>query len=100
MFNKEIEDLRNKQGEMNNTITKTKNSLEGSNSRIQETEEQVSKMEDKQVEIIDIEQHKEKRMKRNEESLKELWDNIKHINVYVTGVPEGEESEKGLEEIF
>ena len=100
MFNKEIEDLRNKHGEMNNTITKTKNSLEGSNSRIQETEEQVSKMEDKQVEIIDIEQHKEKRMKINEESLKELWDNIKHINVYVTGVPEGEESEKGLEEIF
>ena len=33
------------------------------------------------------EQNKEKRMKRIENSLRDLWDNIKHTNVRITGVP-------------
>ena len=47
-----------------------------------------------------MEQNKEKRMKRNEDSLRDLWDNIKHNNIHITGVPEGEEREKGPEKIF
>ena len=47
-----------------------------------------------------MEQNKEKRMKRNENSLRGLWDNIKHNNIHITGVPEGEEREKGPEKIF
>ena len=39
-------------------------------------------------------------MKRNEESLRELWDNVKHSNIHTIGVPEGEEREKGTEKIF
>ena len=39
-------------------------------------------------------------MKRNEDSLRDLWDNIKHMNICVIGVPEGEEREKGPEKIF
>ena len=42
----------------------------------------------------------EKRMKRNEDSLRDLWDNIKRNNIRIIGVPEGEEGEKGPEEIF
>ena len=38
-------------------------------------------------------------MKRNKDGLRDLWDNIKH-NIWVTGVPEGEEKEKGPEKIF
>ena len=34
---------------------------------------------------------KKKRLKRNEESLRELWDNVKHTNIRIIGVPEGEE---------
>ena len=49
---------------------------------------------------ITAEQNKEKRMKRNEDSLRDLWDNIKCTNICITGVPEGEEREKGPEEIF
>ena len=47
-----------------------------------------------------VEQNKEKRMKRNEDSLRDLWDNIKHNNICITGVPEGEEREKGPEKIL
>ena len=39
-------------------------------------------------------------MKGNEDSLRDIWDNIKHNNIYIIGVPEGEEREKGPEKIF
>ena len=85
---------------MNNTITEMKNTLEGINSRITEAEEQISDLEDRMVEFTATEQNKEKRMKRNEDSLRDLWDNIKCTNICIIGVPEGEEREKGPEKIF
>ena len=39
-------------------------------------------------------------MKRNEDSQREFWDNIKCINIHIIGVSEGEEREKGPEKIF
>ena len=85
---------------MNNTITEMKNALQGINSRITEAEERISDLEDRMVEITATEQNKEKRMKRNEDSLRDLWDNIKCTNIHIIGVPEGEEREKGPEKIF
>ena len=52
------------------------------------------------VEITASEQNKEKRMKRIGDSLRELWDNIKHTNIRIIGVPEEEEKKKGSEKIF
>ena len=52
------------------------------------------------VEFTAAEQNKEKRMKRNEDSLKDLWDNIKRNKLCIIGVPEGEEREKEPEKIF
>ena len=43
------------------------------------------------MEIMDVEQKREKRLKTNEERLRELWDNIKRTNILIIGVPEGEE---------
>ena len=85
---------------MNNTITEMKTTLEGINSRITEAEERISDLEDRMVEFTAAEQTKEKRMKRNEDSLRDLWDNNKHNNIRIIGVPEGEEREKGPEKIF
>ena len=82
---------------MNNTITEMKNTLEGINSSITEAEEWISDLEDRMVEITAVEQNKEK---RNEDSLRDLWDNIKYNNIRITGVPEGEERGKGPEKIF
>ena len=52
------------------------------------------------VEITAAEQNKEKRMKRNEDNLRHLWDNIKCTNICIIGVPEREERERGPEKIF
>ena len=85
---------------MNNAIPEMKNTLEGISSRITETEEQISDLEDRMVEFTVAEQNKEKRMKTNEDSLRDLWDNIKCNNIRIIGVPEGEEREKGPKKIF
>ena len=73
---KQLEELKNKQTEMNNTITEMKNTLEGINSRITVAEEWISDLEVKMVEFTAMEQNKEKRMKNNEDSLRDIWDNI------------------------
>ena len=39
-------------------------------------------------------------MKRHEDSLRDLWDNIKCTNIHIIGFPEGEVKEKGPEKIF
>ena len=82
-----------------NTITEMKNTPEGINSRITEAKERISDLEDRMWEFTAMEQNKEKRMKKNEDRLRNLWDNIRSTNTcIIIGVPEGEE--KGAENIF
>ena len=52
------------------------------------------------VEITSEEKNKVKRMKRAEDSLRDLWDHIKCTNIPIIGVPEEEEKKKGYEKIF
>ena len=80
-INKDLEELKNKHTETNNTITEIKNTLEGVNSRMSAAEERTSELDDKMVEITSEEQNRVKRMKRTEDSLRGLWDNIKHTNI-------------------
>ena len=51
------------------------------------------------VEITSEEQNKVKRMKRTKDSLRNLWDNIKSMNIQIIGIPE-EERNKGYETVF
>ena len=76
------------------------NTLEGINSRMTEAEEQINDLEDKMVGSTATEQNIDKRMKRNEDSLRNLWDNIKCTNIHILGAPRGEEREKGFRKIF
>ena len=85
---------------MNNTITDIKNTLEGNNKRITEAEEWNSELEDRMVEIVADEQNKAKRMKIIEESFRNLWDSIKHTNIWAIEVSEEEEKKKGTENFF
>ena len=99
-FNKDLEELKSKERVMNNAINEIKIYLEGINSRITEGEEQISDLEDNIVEITTAEKNKEKRMKRLEDSLRDLWDNIKCTNIRIIGFPEEEEKKKGTGKIF
>ena len=94
-FNKDLE-LKSKQTMMNNTINEIKNSLEGINGRITKAEERISDLEDKIVEITTVEQNKEKRMRRIEDSLRDLWDNIKRSNIRIIRVQRKKSKRNGL----
>ena len=41
-----------------------------------------------------------KRIKRNEDNLRDLWDNVKCTNIRIIGVPEDEDKKKGYEKIL
>ena len=85
---------------MNNAINEIKNSLEGTNSRITEAEDRISEVEDRMAEINEAERKKEKRVKRNEDNLRDLWDNVKHANIPIIGVSEEEDKKKEHEKIL
>ena len=95
---KDLEKLNNTHTKANNTITEIKNTLEDINSRISEAQEEISQPEDKMVEITSKEQNKLKRIK-TEDSLRNIWDNIKQNNIQIIGVIE-EEKKKRYEKIF
>ena len=79
---------------MNNTINEIKNSLEGINSRITEAEERISDLEDKIVKITTVELNKEESMKRIEDSLRDLCDNINCTNIRNIEFPEEGKKER------
>jgi len=57
-------------------------------------------MEDRMVEINKAGRSKEKRIKINEDDLRDLWDNVKCPNIRIIGVPEEEDKKKGHEKIL
>ena len=86
---------------MNNAITEIKSTLEGTNSTITEEEDRISEVEDRMMEINEAERKKE--LRRNEDNLRDLWDNVKCPNIQIIGIPK-EDKKKGhgkiLEEII
>ena len=85
---------------MNSATNEIKNTLERTNSRITEAEDRISEVEDKMVEINEAERKKKKRIKRNEDNFRDLWDNVKCPNILTIGVPEEEDKKKGHEEVL
>ena len=104
VISKDLEEIRKSKYIMNNAKkNEIKNTQEGTKSRISEAEDRISEVEDRIVEINETERKKEKLIKRNEDNLRDLWDNIKRSTVRIIGVPEEDKKkdhEKILEEII
>ena len=72
-----------------------KNTQEGINNRLEDAE-QISDLAGRVVEIIQAEQQKENRIfLKNEDRLRDLWNNIKCTRIHVIRIPEGEKRERG-----
>ena len=70
------------------------------NSRLSDIKEHISDLEDRITKIIQTEQQREKQNFKNQNSLRDLQDNIKHTNIHFVGLWEGEERQNGIEVIF
>ena len=84
----------------NDRYTKWNNNLHGINSRVDEAKTKISDLEYKEAKSTQLEEQKEERIQKNEDSVRSLWDNFKHTNIHIMGVPEGEETEQGIENVF
>ena len=70
-----------------------KENVERANSDGKETGSQINGLEQKEEINIQPKQNEETRIQENEEKLRNLWDNFKHSNIQIIGVPEGEKEE-------
>ena len=84
---------------MKNTISELKNTVKGIKSRLGEAEDEISELEEVEKNTQN-EQEKEKRLRKNEEVIREMQDNMKWNNICIIGVPEGEQEEQGIENLF
>ena len=77
-----------------------KKNVWGTNSDGKETRTQINGFEQKEERNIQPEQNEEIRIQKNEGRLRNLWDNFKGSNIWIIGVPEGEEEEQEIENLF
>ena len=94
---KEIQTISKGQEEMRNTVSELKNTVEGIKTKLDETQDWISELEDKVEKNTQKEQEKEKRLGKNEEG---NAGNTKRNNICIIGIPEGEEEEQGIENLF
>ena len=74
--------------------------VKGTNSEEKETGTQINGLEQKEEISIQPQQIEETRIQKNEERLRNLQGNFKHSNIQIIGVPEGEEEEQEIENLF
>lgn len=72
---------------LKSTIIEMKNSLQGFKGRFEQTEEILSELEDRTIEVTE-EKEKKKRWKKSKQSPRKLWDANKQTNICIVEVPE------------
>ena len=81
-------------------LCEIKKNLQGTNSDRKETRTQINGLDQKEERNIQPEQNEETRIQKNEERLRNLQDIFKHSNIWIIGVPEGEEEDQEIENLF
>ena len=81
-------------------LSEIKENVQGTNSDGKETGTQINGVDQKEERNIQAEQNEETSIQKNEEKLRNLQDILKHSNIQIIGVPEGEEEEQEIENLF
>ena len=81
-------------------LRETKENVQGTNSDAKETGTQINSVDQKEERNIQPEKNEETRIWKNEERLRNLQDILKCSNIWIIGVPEGEEEEQKIENLF
>ena len=100
MLTELIELGRKMKEQMKDTQCEIKQNIQGNASDRKQTRTQINDLEQKEKTNIQLEQNGETRIQKNEGGLRNLWDNFKCSNIWIIGVPEGEEEEQEIENLF
>ena len=85
---------------MKSMLTETKENIQGTNSDGKESGTQINGVDQKEERNIHPEKNEETRIQKNEERLRNFQDIFKHSNIWIIGVPEGEEEEQEIKNLF
>ena len=97
----ELTELGHKMNEqMKATQSETQQNIQGTNNDGKETRTQINGLKQKEEINIQPKQNEETRIQKNEERLRNLQDILKHANFRIIGMPEGEEEEQEIENLF
>ena len=77
-----------------------KENVQGTNNEGKETGTQINGLDQKEETSMQPEENEETKIQKNEERLRNLQDNFKHSNIQIIDVPEGEEEEQKIENLF
>ena len=86
--------------QMKDTQNEIKQNIQATNSDRKETRTKINAWEQKEEINIQPEQNEETRIQKNEEKLLNLLDNLKCSNIWIIGVPEGEEQQQEIKNLF
>ena len=81
-------------------LSEIKKNVQGTNSEGKETRTQINGVDQKEERNIQTENNEETRIQKNEERLRHIQDILKRSNIWIIGVPEGEEEEQEIENLF
>ena len=81
-------------------LSEIKENVQGTNSDGKETGTQINSVYQKEERNIQPEKNEETRIWKNEERFRNFQDLLKHSNIRIIGVPEGEEEEQKMENLF
>ena len=95
-----VEFGRKLDAKMKAMLRETKENVQGTNSDAKETGTQINTVDQKEERNIQPEKNEETRIQKNEERLRNLQDILKRFNIRIIGVPEGEEEEQKIENLF
>ena len=100
MLTELVEYVRKPDEKMKPMLRETKENVQGTNSHAKETGTQINGVDQKEERNIQPEKNEETRILKNEERLRNLQEILKRSNIRIIGVPEGEEEEQEIENLF
>ena len=86
-LSEDLGSIKKIQSETRDTLIEIKNNVQGNNSRVDEAKNQINDLDHKEAKNNQSEQ-KEHRIQENEDSVSSPWENFKHSNICIIGVPE------------
>ena len=95
-----VESVRKLDEKMKAMPRETKENVQGTNSEAKETGTQINGVDQKEETNIQPEKDGETRIRKSERRLRNLQDILKHYNIRIIRVPEGEEEEQKIENLF
>ena len=100
-ISEDLSSIKKIQSETKDTLIEIKNNLQRNNSTVDEAENQINDLEHKEEKEKNTTQNKNKKeSKNNEYSISSLWDNFKYSTICIIAVPEGEEKEQVIGNLF